>query len=307
MTRYPFLLSVLDRWAKSYFLITSKSTIMLFLKVLPPSVKSFLMLVLIVSIVSCQKENMEDLTDEAVRSDVPKNIEDFPAEITIDNWEVFVHAPQEVIDFHQQREWSKQISATPKDKEAANRSASILGFVRGYQGSSWNPLPDVSIFLSGPGCNSSTTSNTSSPFNYSLNINCSGTICMDPNAATAINGVSTLDLVLTQRHILSQYPDFTEARQYLAADVNRNGQISSTDLIQMRNLILGNTPGWTNSRTIVYVKETDLITVQNQIDILGYVIPSTLESVGETFQCQPQSKSNRWAIKTGDVNGTFSF
>ena len=52
-----------------------------------------------------------------------------------------------------------------------------------------------------------------------------------------LEGVSTLDLILIQNHILGISP-FTEAYQLIAADVNLDGKISASDLIELRNVII---------------------------------------------------------------------
>ncbi|MBK8623183.1 MAG: hypothetical protein IPN79_15845 [Saprospiraceae bacterium] len=51
-------------------------------------------------------------------------------------------------------------------------------------------------------------------------------------------GVSGIDIVLVQQHILGLRP-FTNPVQYIAADVNRDGRINSLDLLDMRKVILG--------------------------------------------------------------------
>lgn len=53
-----------------------------------------------------------------------------------------------------------------------------------------------------------------------------------------LNGVSTLDAVLIQRHILGLQP-LSDHWQIIAADVNNNQSISAIDLIEQRKLILG--------------------------------------------------------------------
>jgi hypothetical protein len=54
----------------------------------------------------------------------------------------------------------------------------------------------------------------------------------------AINGVSTADIVLIQRHILG-LQKFTSPYQYLAADVNNSHTITAADISDIRKLILG--------------------------------------------------------------------
>lgn len=51
-------------------------------------------------------------------------------------------------------------------------------------------------------------------------------------------GVSGIDIVLVQQHILGLRP-FTNPAQFVAADVNRDGRINSLDLVDMRKVILG--------------------------------------------------------------------
>jgi hypothetical protein len=53
-----------------------------------------------------------------------------------------------------------------------------------------------------------------------------------------LNGVSTLDLVLIQRHILDIDP-FASPYTRIAADVNADGKITAADLVSLRKLILG--------------------------------------------------------------------
>jgi len=53
-----------------------------------------------------------------------------------------------------------------------------------------------------------------------------------------VNGVSTFDMVLIQKHILGVAP-FDSPYKVLAADVDQSGSVSTLDLIKMRKLILG--------------------------------------------------------------------
>ncbi|NNF21554.1 MAG: T9SS type A sorting domain-containing protein, partial [Saprospiraceae bacterium] len=53
-----------------------------------------------------------------------------------------------------------------------------------------------------------------------------------------LNGVSTLDLLLIQRHILGQ-EQLSSAYKMIAADVNNDKDISAVDMIELRKLILG--------------------------------------------------------------------
>jgi hypothetical protein len=52
------------------------------------------------------------------------------------------------------------------------------------------------------------------------------------------NGVSTLDLVRIQKHLLGVEP-FTSPYQYIAADANNTQAVSAIDLVEIRRLLLG--------------------------------------------------------------------
>lgn len=52
------------------------------------------------------------------------------------------------------------------------------------------------------------------------------------------NGVSSLDLIRIQKHLLSTQP-ITDPYEMIAADINNNENISGVDLIELRKLILG--------------------------------------------------------------------
>ncbi|MBK7220152.1 MAG: T9SS type A sorting domain-containing protein [Saprospiraceae bacterium] len=53
-----------------------------------------------------------------------------------------------------------------------------------------------------------------------------------------MNGVSTLDLVMIQRHILGVAP-FNNGYKMVAADVNNDGKVTASDLVILRKMILG--------------------------------------------------------------------
>jgi photosystem II stability/assembly factor-like uncharacterized protein len=63
------------------------------------------------------------------------------------------------------------------------------------------------------------------------------------------NGVSTGDLILTMQHILGRTP-FDSPYQFVAADANASGSVTTLDMIAMRKIILGidtafaNSPSW---------------------------------------------------------------
>lgn len=53
-----------------------------------------------------------------------------------------------------------------------------------------------------------------------------------------LNGVSAIDLIHLQKHLLGITP-FTTLHQYIAADVNRSGKVNVLDLVLLQKLLLG--------------------------------------------------------------------
>lgn len=62
------------------------------------------------------------------------------------------------------------------------------------------------------------------------------------------NGVTTVDLILIQRHILG-IRDLPTPYKIIAADIDRNGQVSTIDLVYLRRAILGIDNSFPNDNT----------------------------------------------------------
>lgn len=108
------------------------------------------------------------------------------------------------------------------------------------------------------------------------------------------NGVSTLDLVLIQRHILGD--KFDDPYKMIAADVNNTGHISATDLLAIRKLILGVIKEFPNNTSWRFIpKDYTFTDAQNPFPL----------SEGLTINGVPGPLLNNdfMGIKIGDVNG----
>ena len=113
----------------------------------------------------------------------------------------------------------------------------------------------------------------------------------EPILNSSLNGVSTFDLVLMMKHILGTDP-FDSAAQFIAADVNGSGTISTLDLVQTRMRILNITNGFPQgSWAFVNATCLDSIPPTN----CGLTI-SNLQAAGATLDII--------GIKIGDVNNT---
>ncbi|MEL7401640.1 MAG: hypothetical protein AAFN68_13860, partial [Pseudomonadota bacterium] len=124
-----------------------------------------------------------------------------------------------------------------------------------------------------------------------------------------VNGVSTFDLVVIQRHILGITP-FTELWQYLAADVDGSGVVDGTDINIIRDLILAirtDLPPMltgTYNQPVIYFPQGDYAALQAN---LAANLPF-ITSFYPVLTCQANNTdSDRFAIKRGDLNGNWVF
>jgi 5-hydroxyisourate hydrolase-like protein (transthyretin family) len=110
-----------------------------------------------------------------------------------------------------------------------------------------------------------------------------------------LNGISTIDLVMIQRHILS-VSKFNKAEQIIAADVNNDSKVTTSDLVELRKVILGVKPTFDNNQSWRFLdKNTSIANPQSPWPLDEKITILQLSS--------PMNDQNFNAIKIGDVNG----
>ena len=109
------------------------------------------------------------------------------------------------------------------------------------------------------------------------------------------NGVSTLDLVMIQRHILG-IETLDSPYKLVAADVNNDEELTAADLLELRKLILGTIGEFTNNGSwrfidaeFEFIDPTDVFATSIPGD---YIIPTLNNDMNIDFI----------ALKVGDVN-----
>ena len=116
----------------------------------------------------------------------------------------------------------------------------------------------------------------------------------------ALNGVSTLDVLKIQRHILG-LESLDSPYKMIAADVDNSGNISVSDLLEIRRLILGVQESFTNVDSWRMVDASQKFANNNspfETDIsFNYEIPSIQEDMAIDFV----------GVKMGDVDNNNSF
>ena len=112
-----------------------------------------------------------------------------------------------------------------------------------------------------------------------------------------LNGVTTLDIIFIQRHIL-ELTKLATPYQYVAADINKSGSISAIDLIELRKAILGVKDEFTNNQSWRFIDEAfefdDNVNPLAQNFTEDYNIPALSNDMLADFV----------GVKIGDVNGS---
>ncbi|MBK8052583.1 MAG: DUF11 domain-containing protein [Saprospiraceae bacterium] len=101
-----------------------------------------------------------------------------------------------------------------------------------------------------------------------------------------LNGISTVDLVMIQRSILG-LDDLNDRKMQMAADVNGDGKITASDLVELRKLILGVTSQLPNNRSWIFVNEKDNL-MKEKVEFVAHL--------------NAKYEYNFTGIKIGDMN-----
>ena len=110
------------------------------------------------------------------------------------------------------------------------------------------------------------------------------------------NGISTLDIVKIQKHLLG-LETFTSAYQSVAADVNNSKSVSALDMVELRKLLLGVYDEFPNNTSWRFVDET-----QTFSDIHD---PWPLDEIVEIDNLNDDMYDENFvSIKVGDLNNS---
>ena len=110
-----------------------------------------------------------------------------------------------------------------------------------------------------------------------------------------LNGVTTLDILQIQRHILGQTV-FEDAAKLRAGDVNADHKISALDMIHIRRVILGSVDEFPSKDSWEFLDRKYPLTKDDV-----YIIPTRIELKELSGH---EMHNNFRAIKVGDVTGT---
>ncbi len=132
---------------------------------------------------------------------------------------------------------------------------------------------------------------------YQANLGCYGAplydVCVYSNC-TSLCGLSVLDLVLIQKHILKM-KEFDDCIQYIAADANENGVVDSNDVKILRKIILGSLNPYD---MCIFVPRDEFVLLSTCNDCQGFNL------IDECIEKDCNDCIEFYRVMRGDVNQT---
>ncbi|MBK6698326.1 MAG: T9SS type A sorting domain-containing protein [Saprospiraceae bacterium] len=113
-----------------------------------------------------------------------------------------------------------------------------------------------------------------------------------------LNGVSTQDIVLIQKHILGQQV-LDSPYKYIAADANNSGSISAADISEIRKLILGIIPKFNQNESWRFIPKGYVFQNKNK----PFPFEEEILHQNITTNCL---NDDFYAVKIGDINGNVN-
>ncbi len=110
-------------------------------------------------------------------------------------------------------------------------------------------LPMINVRVEDRTTGNITMSDNQGRFTLSTNLNQAELVFSKEDEPS--RGVTVSDLIAISNHILDIRP-FTEDLQFRAADVNDSGSITASDLVVVRNVILGRTLNWPSGQSWIF-------------------------------------------------------
>jgi len=179
----------------------------------------------------------------------------------------------------------------------SNQNASVSGVLKTEAG---NGLEDASVSVVGASPAISLTGNTDQDGKYEF-VNAlpvPGNYTVTPMKDNdPLNGVSTFDLVLINKHILGLEP-LSSPYKMISADANNSRSITTFDIVELRKLILGIYTELPNNTSWRFVDKG--FAFPNQTNPFQTIFPETKQYANMTTS---QMAEDFFAMKVGDVNG----
>ena len=184
-------------------------------------------------------------------------------------------------------------------KDACQDLGSIANSVSGgITTESKEPLEEVMVELTAMNDEMSMMDMTSVDGSFDFeNLSSGGSYSIAPSHDyDHLNGISTLDLVMLQRHILG-LSQLDSPYKLIAGDIDKSDNITAIDLIELRKLILGLYDELPDNESWVFVPQSHKFVDPNN----PWSFPESIEYYDLETSME---SSDFYAVKVGDVNGS---
>ncbi len=113
-----------------------------------------------------------------------------------------------------------------------------------------------------------------------------------------INGITTKDIIIIQKHLLGQ-KEFADTLQYFAADVNNNYNVTASDIVEIRKLILGIKATFSNVPPWYFIRKDwmEVITPYNSLNSITFK--------GMQINSFPRQNADLFGLKLGDLDYSY--
>ena len=161
-------------------------------------------------------------------------------------------------------------------------------------------LPNVSINLMRGDNNTtmqSVVTNTNGDYAFPA-MPLGGSYIIDPSADDDyLNGVTTLDLILIQKHILG-LQDIESPYRIIAADINNDSKLSTADLVDLRSVILGYKETFENNESWRFIDKSYVF------EDPQYPLGPGLDEQYSIASLETNMHIDFIGMKVGDINGS---
>ncbi len=158
-------------------------------------------------------------------------------------------------------------------------------------------LDSVNIKINGINFSDSLLTNNTGYYNFNVQQGSSFQITPSrKNTSSPVAGISTLDILLIQRHILNIQP-LSSPYKIIAADVNQSGSVTTMDILLIKSLILQNTSSFPNNEVWKFVNSDYVF--NNPSNPFPYEI-----SRSYSYATDAQNQ-DFIGIKLGDINNSW--
>ncbi|MBK9270206.1 MAG: HYR domain-containing protein [Saprospiraceae bacterium] len=179
-----------------------------------------------------------------------------------------------------------------------NLTGNVTGLIAATTSNGHEPVKSVEVNLEGSSASAIKTNESGRYAFMSMDLNGAKYTVRPYKNDDHGNGISTADIVRIQKHILG-LENLSDPYLIIAADVNDSKTITTTDIIELRKLILGQTTQFAKNTSWVFVDKS--YTFEEKEDAVLY------ENYPKHFEINSFDRdmsANFQAIKIGDLNGS---